>query len=268
MKHSALTILTLSVLFTAGFACGDYANPPMWEQSMDFTHQSWDFDEPEYTAPEGPALPLNPDGTPEPVNGFGDAALIETSFDVPPEYQHLIAMGLVGWMYEVEYLETPRKGYYGGMGHTHLKFHVPAAMAQAGYDNLIWVQMTYFGRMDGEEPFALAAAHDEEMTDSAGIETVSVDTEVLDETGGSTGRWYRTTGIFRYCDKNNGLYLKLSVFRYPPDAEHTMGGSAMVDQVDIDTKTVSDYDFNGDDVVDLADFAFLAGHWLSSTATE
>jgi hypothetical protein len=67
----------LPLLFLAGFFCfrgtikADYTNPPNWNDSDDFTHQSWDF-----LTDQSENLPASPDGEPCAVNPFGTAGLI------------------------------------------------------------------------------------------------------------------------------------------------------------------------------------------------
>ena len=261
-----ITLLCITISIIAVCAHADYNNPPLWETSLNFTHQSWDFEGEGYTTPQGPPLPLAPDGTPVWQNLYGNPEMTQVEYDVPPEYEHLIPSGLVAWRNSFEADSSDHTGYYGGMAHTHMTLHIPAANATAEYDNLIWIQMEYYARMDGEPTYDIQVARDDQFVDVAGIVLVSETVEELDDPIGNLSRWYRSTRVYRLLDNPTGVYVKLSAFRVPPVPEHEMGGACIIDHVDIDTKTVLKTDVDGSDTIDLSDMALLCTDWLSTSA--
>jgi hypothetical protein len=256
-------ISCILLLFTVSLKA-DYVNPPLWQNSADYTHQSWDFGNDEYVEPVLPALP---DGEPNWVNDFGEPNLIAVDYNVPPEFQHLIPYGLVAWRYDYsDYsdLITERRGYYGGMGDVIETFRIPNNFPLQYYKTIVWIQMAYFARKDGVKNYNIEVARDAGFSDTGNMCVMSLNIEEPNEPEGIIGKWYRVTAVYEINQPAAEEYIRLTAYRYPPDANHYMGGAGIIDQVDIDCRSVSIADFDRNNVVDMIDFAFFANQWRQS----
>ncbi|MDD5134897.1 MAG: hypothetical protein PHP01_05755 [Phycisphaerae bacterium] len=261
MRYKTIISYQLSVIsfflliFTAGLKA-DYINPPLWQDSVDYTHQSWDFGNDEYAAPVLPALP---DGEPNWVNYYGLPRLTAVDYNDYPAIP-----GIVTWMYDYgvySNLITDRRAYYGGMGNVFLTFRVPNNLPSQYYKTLVWIQMTYFARNDGIKNYNIEVARDDDFSDTADISVVSLNFEPLNEPEGLIGKWYRVTTVYEINQPDTEEYIRLTAYKYPADANHYMGGAAIIDQVDIDCRSVSVADFDKNDIINMIDFAFFANQW-------
>jgi|GEM_PF-3411260 len=230
----------------------DYYNPPQWQSSRDYAHQSWDFGDDENA---GPTLPALPDGEPVWTN----------SFDAP----YLTAVDYSSWMAFWQYvpmggLSSTRVGVYGGMADTTITFYVPDGGECEYWQKRLWIQMAYFARSDGGKNYDIQIARDLGFADTQGIMTISETVEDVCEPAGSTGKWYRFTGVYKINNLPNQEYIRLTARQLPPSISRPTGGAAMIDQVDIDCRSVNIADLNEDDVVNMIDFALFANQWRQS----
>jgi hypothetical protein len=242
----------------------DYFNPPEWQSSRDYTHQSWDFGNDEMTEP---ILPAVPDGRPGCVSpADANTMLIAVDYNVVPAFQHLIPYGLVGWKYEYEMVTASRRAYYGGMGDVALTFKISNTANKMYYwKKLIWLQSIFYARNDDAQPCVVKVARNAELTDTQDITLISSEVNSLNDANnpdGNLSRWYILTSVYEVKNIESAEYLQIKVLQYPPDSEHVMGGAAMIDRVDIDTRYINKADFDENGVVDFLDFAFFAEQWL------
>jgi hypothetical protein len=242
----------------------DYFNPPCWQSSRDYTHQSWDFGNDENAAPTLPALP---DGEPIYVTpADANAKLIAVDYNVIPAFQHLIPAGLVGWKYDYEMMPTNRKAFYGGMGDVVLAFKISNTANKSYYwKKRIWVQSVFCARNDSLQPYEIKVARNADFTDTNDIALISVELKKLNDANspdGNLSRWYVLTAIYEIKDICEAEYVKITSYQYPPDSEHVMGGASIIDRVDIDTRYFNKADFDENGTVDFLDFVFFAEQWL------
>jgi len=247
-----LTIIsTVFILMFSFCAMADYNSPPGWEDSHDFTHQSWDF-----ISDKASALPAVPDGEPNWINSFGTPGLTTISYSGPYSWT-------CSWM--GSYSGQTRTGFYGGMGDTFLTFYVPNTLENSHWKKQIWIQMTFSARDNGTQPYDIELAHNAAFTD---VNDIELKTLMVDEPNGPDdpntvmSRWYRLTAVYEIPTGMPAEYIRLSAYQYPPDANHSMGGATMIDQVDIDTRYVNIADFDESGRVDMVDFAIFAEYWL------
>ncbi|MCE5340548.1 MAG: hypothetical protein LLF92_05395 [Planctomycetaceae bacterium] len=240
----------------------DYFNPPQWQSSRDYTHQSWDFG---HDKNDEPNIPAKPDGEPTWINSFSDTDIHDyntprlKAVDYANEF-------LAFWMYVPRGgLSSTRVGVYGGMTDTTLTFYVPDGGQCEYWQRRLWIQMTYFARSDdGAKNYDIQLARDAGFTDTQGVTTICETVVDACEPTGDTGRWYRFTGIYKFDEQPVQEYIKLTVFQLPPSSSYPVGGAAMIDQVDIDCRSVNVADLNENDVVDMIDFALFANQWRQS----
>ncbi|MBN1795137.1 MAG: hypothetical protein JW804_00530 [Sedimentisphaerales bacterium] len=266
--------VVLLVLFGGGYILADYANPPGWESYRYFTHQSWDF-----SADKSNNLPALPDGDPCWFNHYGQPFLTAIGYSTGAMYWQ--------WEYHGD-VPTDRRGYYGGMGNTTLTFLVPRKSLGGLWQNQIWFQAAYWARNDGGQTYKLEIAADADFNDADGISIAGAEVEDLNEPEGDIGRWYRMTAAVRFNNPSANQYIRFTAYQYPPDGQHPMGGASMIDQVDIDCRSVSPdfvrtidfrdyaalaakvdsntpaYDLNPDGHIDIGDIAVLCENWLKS----
>jgi len=244
-------------------AVADYVEPPVWAGSLDYTHQSWDFDyDPSYET-TGPDLPIAPDGEPNWFNFSGQPQLIAVDFNVPPEFQHLIEFGLVGWMwnYSDQGFTTARRGYYGGMGHTTLTFKVPCKERTKPFTHQLWIQMTYLGNNNGQQNYNIKLSRDDDFNDLLACEPALLELSELNDANNPPGpagisQWYRITATYNLPADINSIYVRLTAYRYSPELpQHVMGGPSMIDEVDIDSRSISP---SFVDKIDFKDYAAIA----------
>jgi hypothetical protein len=250
-------LFSILVCFTAA---GDYVNPPDWRASPFFTHQSWDFNYPSSVEPNGPPLPVPPDGDPNCLNPFAEPCLIDVRFD---DYPAGIP-GIVGYMWDASgQFETNRRGYWGGMGNVTLTFKIPDTARPPFAKKQIWIQMTYLARKDGGTTYSMAVASDPNITDANQTRLAFLHVDTVAEPEGDVSKWYRLTAACVLPGQPQAEYVRLTAFHLPISAKPPMGGASMIDEVDIDTRTVTP-DFTG--VVNLADFAALAKEYKTNSS--
>jgi hypothetical protein len=266
MRYKTVISYQLSVISFILLICtvslkADYANPPLWQNSADYTHQSWDFGYDEGGVE--PVIPALPDGEPNWVNPFYNPTVHDYNGPrlTAVEYSSLMAW----WEYfPMGGVSENRRGLYGGMADTALTFYVPDSGACEYWQRRLWVQMTYFARKDGEKNYDIQLARNSGFTDTQGITVVSEIVEDINETVGNTAKWYRFTGVYKFNDWPDQEYIKLTALQLPPSETLPTGGAAMVDQVDIDCRSVNVADLDENGVVDMMDFAFFANQWRQS----
>lgn len=249
-KLSVLSVVLVSII--TALCLADYTNPPNWENNVDFTHQSWDF-----VSDQSSALPAAPDGSPTQINDFNTPGLVDIAYTGPVSWT-------CSWMdeYPDESVPTYRTGFYGGMGNSFLTFHVPNSSRDMFWKKQVWVQMTFHARKDGPQPYDIDIAHDAGFTDVNNIQLESLVLDEPNEPEGDIGKWYKLTAVYEIPAGTDQEYIRLSAYQYPPDANHTMGGATVIDQIDIDTRYVNIADFDESGQVDLNDFAIFASQWL------
>lgn len=259
-------IFIISFLFY--FVCNlyaDYFTPPAWQSSRDYTHQSWDFGNDEMTEPILPALP---DGEPACVSpADANSKLIAADFNVIPAFEHLIPFGLVGWKYNYEMVSTNRRAYYGGMGDVLLTFKISNTANRNYYwKKKIWVQSIFCaGWKDGFTPYDIKLARNDNFTDINDISLISIELKDLNDANspdGNLSKWYILTAVYEIKNIGQVEYIKITARQYPPDGDHVMGGAAIIDRLDIDTRYYNKADFDQSGTVDFLDFAFFAEQWL------
>jgi hypothetical protein len=235
-----------------GLGFADYSNPPDWSDSKDFTHQSWDFNYPAELEPDGPELPVPPDGEPNWANPFGEPCLINVQFH---DYPTTIP-GIVGWRwyYPAEGFETERRGYWGGMGNVTLTFKIPNKGRGPLWQKQIWIQMTYLARKDGGKTYDIAVAKDPNFSDADELQPAYLQLDDINEPQGNVSKWYRLTAAYVLANQPQTEYVRLTAYHLPISSNPPVGGAAMIDQVDIDTRAVNP---NFVDVVDFKDYAAL-----------
>ncbi len=255
-----ITLLTsVILLMLVSSSNADYVNPPQWQGSYDFTHQSWDFN-----TDQAGTLPAIPDGDPNWLNTFATQGNDYNS----PGLINIAYTGQFSWTcswldtYPDPSVPTYRTGFYGGMGNTFLTFYVPNASNEKHWKKQIWIQMTFHARKDGVKPYDIEVARDANFTDFTGIITKSIALDEPAEPEGVVGKWYRLTAVYEIPAGMQQEYIRLSAYQYPPDANHTMGGATVIDQVDIDSRYVNAADFDENGIVDMNDFSFFAQQWL------
>ncbi len=248
-RLSVLVFVIQAILVSPLFA--DYSNPPLWENNVDFTHQSWAFNGTVDMELDGPPLPLIADGQPNWVNDFGDPVLI--SFENSHEW-------MKGWYVKPPQLTTDRRCMYGGMGNSYLTFFVPNNYRDENWHEQLWIQMTYFARKDGAVNYAIEIARDANFIEVNGFNMVSEFLEALNEPEGITGKWYRITAIYDSNDQPDFEYIRLTAL-YDPNP---FMAASMIDQVDIDTRCLNVADLNEDGVVNFIDYAIFALDWKDS----
>ena len=260
MRNVTKKSFIIGLFFFCGWSFADYLNPPDWAGSLDFTHQSWDFSYPEALEPNGPSLPVPPDGDPNWTNLFGEPCLVDVQFSDYPTF----IPGIVGWMwdYPTEGLETVRRGYWGGMGNVSLTFKIPNKQRQPLWQKQIWIQMIYLARKDGGKTYDIAVATDPNFTDANEPQLAYVQLDELAEPEGNVSKWYRLTAAYTLASQPQAEYVRLTANHLPIDASPPVGGAAMVDQVDIDTRAVNP---NFIDVIDFKDYAALAAQYRQSS---
>lgn len=262
MKKSFFVLVVVAFCCLGGLAAnGDYLDPPNWSDSTGFTHQSWDFNYPSALEPQGPQLPVYPDGDPNWINPFGAPCLVDVQFN---DYPAGIP-GIVGWRwdYSSDQFQTYRRGYWGGMGNVTLTFKIPDRQRPPLCQKQIWVQMTYLARKDGGKTYDIAVASDPNFTDANEPKLAYLHLDEIDEPEGNVSKWYRLTAAYVLADQPQAEYVRLTAFHLPIALSPPVGGAAMIDQVDIDTRTVSP-DFV--DVVDFRDYAALARQYKGDSA--
>lgn len=242
----------------------DYANPPSWEGNEYFTHASWEFGEtgwvddpcrPGEQMPVEPNVPLIADGGY--FNANGEPSMIRVE---------MADSDMTGWSYNIMGPPTPRTGVFGGMWtDVVMSLMIP----NDPNDSLlkeVWLQVAYWGdsAASGDLVSVEFFADDPNIADPNRLNVIrcSTNIEVLPEIPGSTGRWYRYTGTFLLDQQPAIEYVVLSVVQ-------RAGMATIVDHVDIDTRCIPlscstpiPGDLNGDCLVDFADFAIMASHWL------
>ncbi len=253
-------ILVVFFCFCGWHAGADYLNPPDWSDSRDFTHQSWDFNYPSGLEPDGPELPVLPDGKPIWTNAFGEPYLINVQFDDYPE----IIPGIVGWRwyYSAEGFETERRGYWGGMGNVTLTFKIPNKQREPLWQKQIWLQMSYLARKNGGKTYDIAVATDPNFTDANELQPAYLQLDEIDEPQGNVSKWYRLTAAYVFANQPQAEYVRLTAYHLPISSNPPVGGAAMIDQVDIDTRAVNP---NFIDVVDFKDYASLAREYKGNS---
>ncbi len=250
--------------FLVGLCClcgwragADYLNPPDWGDSNDFTHQSWDF-----LTDQTENLPnVPPDGDPNWINDFGQPFLISVDFN---DYIPSIP-GAVGYKSDLTDmgLETDRQGYYGGMGNVMLTFRIPNLQRPPLWQKQIWIQMAYLARNDGGKTYDIDIATDPNFTDANVPELAYLLLEEPNEPNNPPGRisqWYRLTVTYVMPDQPAEEYIRLATWHYPIELSPPMGGAAVIDEVDIDTRSITP-DLFADGIVNFRDFAVVAGDY-------
>jgi hypothetical protein len=259
VKRGGWSVISCILLICSVSLKADYVNPPDWQGSVDYTHQSWDFGYDEHVEP---VLPVLPDGEPNWVNYYGQPRLIAVDYnDYPP------IPGIVRWMYDCkEYTDliTERRGYYGGMGNVIQTFRIPNNFPSQYYKTIVWIQMTYFARKDGAKNYNIEVARDAGFSDTGDMSVVSLNIEEPNEPQGNIGKWYRVTAVYEINQPAAAEYIRLTAYRYPREFPNDMRGAAMIDQVDIDCRSASVADFDRNDVINMIDFAFFANQWRLS----
>ena len=243
---------TLSTILVAMALCNcaalaDYVDPPAWESDTDFTHQSWDF----LTGD----VPLDADnGT---SNAFGVPRMTDDLFLYDETYMF--------WSPDAYGHIPQRYGMWGGMPGgivtppsdpdelaMYLTFEVPNSERPAPWRKELWIQVVYWGciERDGQVITVEIAADPDFQNVYHAYPATADDIETLDEPPGDTGRVYRFTHTFALNDQPPVEYVRTSLVR---------GESAaiFIDQVSIDTRCIVPGDFNRDEDVDLADYAWF-----------
>ena len=229
----------------------DYLNPPDWNDSNDFTHQSWDF-----LTDESGSLPAAPDGEPNWINNFGTPALVDINYSTIFMY----------WQWDYAEIQTDRRGFYGGMGDTTLTFNIPNVERGDFWQKQIWLQIVYWARKDGGQTYDLAIARDANFIDTNDIILAWLDPNDPNEDEGVIGKFYRLTAAYRFENQPAEEYLEFTAYQYPLDPpDHPMGGATMIDQVSIDTRCIN-IDLAEDGVIDFKDYAEFAAEYYQSTA--
>jgi len=264
MKMKMNFLFLLLSLTSLGIANADYVNPPAWQASRDYTHQSWDFGNDEMTEP---SLPLLPDGEPNHISP-ADANSILTAIDynVHPSFQYLIPYGLVGWRYEYESVVTSRRAFYGGMANTSLTFKINnTENKRFYYKKELWLQTIFYARKDDPTPYTLLVSRTSDFTDTNNISLISAEIVNLTDANnpeGNLSRWYMLTAVYEITDIPAAEYVKITAYQYPRIPGEHPGGATMFDRVDIDTRYFNKADFDDSGTVDFTDFSYFAEQWL------
>ena len=204
-----------------------YQNPPNWSEKTGFTHQSWDFryagvteDGNTYIAPAPYTADADQPGNPE--NTFGDPRLLATAAPT----------AMTGWGPDAMGFDTLDSdgtvfhGFYGGMGTTWIKLHIP------GPDSLpedqirnAWVQYIVYATNNETGEMDAGFHTDESLSESSRLPDSHRLSREIDDLGtaGGTGHYFRVTELWTLPADAN--YFRLE----------TVGGVTMIDSVDIDT---------------------------------
>ncbi len=252
------------LLICAGFLRADYFNPPDWQSSRDYMHQSWDFGNDEMVEP---ALPALPDGEPNYITpADANSKLIAVDYNVIPAFQHLIPYGLVDWKYDYDMVPTDRKAFFGGMGDVILTFKISNTANRIYYwKKRIWLQSIFCARKDGVQPYNIKIARNADLTDSNDISLVSVELKDLNDTNspdGNLSKWFVLTAMYEIENISDSEYVQITAYQYPAVPEQSPGGASIIDRVDIDTRYFNKADFDESGTVDFLDFTFFAEQWL------
>ncbi len=147
------------------------------------------------------------------------------------------------------------------MGDVIMTFRVGNDYLPDYWKKQICFQSLFYARKDGGVTYELKIARDADFTDTAGITVKSVEISEPNEPEGNLSKWYKLDAVYQMEDSPAEEYVRLTVYRQPPDEVHLMGGAAMVDRADIDTRSVNIMDFDENNIVDFFDFALLANQW-------
>jgi hypothetical protein len=238
-----------------GGARADYVNPPGWDGDTDFTHQTWEF-----TTDDVPLIA--DDGY---SNPFGDPTMTEVYLCNPEE---------MFWVWEPMGGGT-RYGHWGGMPFgavgpdevaAAITFEIPNAARPEPWFKEMWIQVAYWGDiLSGGQVLTVEIARDSEFQDLyLTYDAVAADIEDQSATGsGSSGQFWRFTHTFVLEDQPGIEYVRVSLV--PADSM-----AVFLDQVSIDTRCVSGPvtgDFDGDEDVDLVDYAWFQRCFTGSGVT-
>lgn len=261
MKKLLLIFIFVSC---AGYLEADYFDPPQWQTSRDYTHQSWDFGNDEMIEP---TLPLLPDGEPNYISpADANSKLIAVDYNVIPEFQYLIPHGLVSWRYQYESVVSNRRGLYGGMGNTNLTFKITNTESKRFYHKKkLWLQSIFYARKDGQIPYALKVSRTPDFTDTNNISLINAELVNLTDANnpeGNLSRWYMLTAVYEMTDIPAAEYVRITAYQYPAIPYEHPGGASMFDRVDTDTRYYNKADFDDSGIVDFSDFSYFAEQWL------
>lgn len=261
MKKKLSRLVLIVFFFFFGYhADADYPNLPGWTDSTYFTHQRWDFNYPSEYEPDGPDMPVLPDGEPNGANPFGEPCLVDVQFDDYPT----IIPGIVGWRwyYSAEGFDTDRRGYWGGMGNVTVTFKIPNKQLSPLWQKQVGINMTYLARKDSGKTYDIAVATDPNFSDAEEFEPAYIQVKELDEPQGSVSKWYHLTATYVLANQPKAEYIRLTAYHLPISSNPPVGGAAMIDQVDIYTRAVNP---NFIDVVDLKDYAAFAREYKGNS---
>ena len=256
-------VLIFAVALIAGFsmpaAAGDFAPPPTgytypgfvdapdWSSRQGYTVQSWDMlpvpDPAEPGTYMGPTPPFGPDasayGGPATVNPYGDPMLISTGPRIGYAGENLehaweftdYGMGMANDTYY---------GHVGGMGSGYTAFDIPNYETSLTQD--IWLQYIVYLPRNGAGPDGSALTSffldtpvfdpvTGDPTNTAAGTMLSKEYEMICDTVGYSGYWYRVTEEWQLDSSPAEEWLWL--------ATSGEGGAAtLIDSVDIMTSAV------------------------------
>ena len=236
-------------------AWADYVNPPGWEIDTDFTHQTWDFPAPDSPPQAADEVYVNPFGTPTFTNAY--LCNPESMFWDPN------AMGYADGRY----------GMWGGMPFgavepdevaVALTFEIPNHARSNPWRKEIWIQAAYWGSISlGGQVLTVEIASDPNFNNVyVTYDAEATDIEDQAETGaGTSGQFWRFTRAFALPNQPNVEYVRVSLITADSMA-------VFIDQVSVDTHCVRRGDFDGDQDVDLADFASFQNCYAAGGAPE
>lgn len=227
MKKLLVSLLITTVLYLmASPVIADYVNSPGWENDIDFTHQSWEFNPSGWDGedPIEPTIPLIADGGYS--NLFGDPTMLSVEYTQTNP-------AMAAWTYIPMAITTDRRGMYGGMmTDVIMTFEIPNYEREGEWTKQIWLQTTYFGcTASAGDIVSVEIAADADFLNPFSVTVLSEDIEELLEPPGSQSRWYRYNALIELDEQPEMEYLRLTV-------ANDSALATMIDEVDIDTRCI------------------------------
>ncbi len=226
MKRSVWTLTLVGALCVGRASQADYVNPPGWDNDMDFTHQTWEFNTSD--------VPLVADGAQgAAANPFGDPTLTDV---------YLANPAFMLWVQDMMFGGT-RHGLWGGMTQglgpddtaVAVTFELPNNARSAPYYKEVWIQAAYWGSITaGGAVVTVEIASDPAFDDVyLSYDAVAADIEDQSATGAaSSGQYWRFTKTFELPEQPGTEYVRVSLV--------PAGSMAVfIDQVSIDTRCVA-----------------------------
>jgi hypothetical protein len=219
-----------------GYTYTGYMDPPDWSGNPYYTHQSWDF----MAVDDGAGNAVPPGGanpteivTPYPpqakygvaawVNPYGTPLITGTApFSGYEGEDPVHAWEWTDWGMGMECDQF--YGHYGGMGSGYVEFQIPN---YADLKKEIWLQYIMYIPRGGPGP--VGATVTSFPTNTATM--LSKEFEMICDTVGYSGYWYRVTEEWEIEPPSGTIYLRL-------EALATGGPAVLIDAVDIDTRCI------------------------------